>query len=88
MEVDERQNLKKVAAPQAGLHFVAGVAQTIPFADASFDLALMLKSRTMCRWRRWDGRWAKWPAYCARAACCTSRSRRMTARGLIRPQRV
>ncbi len=44
VEVDERQHAKNLAAPQAGLHFVAGVAQDIPFLDASFDLALMLKS--------------------------------------------
>jgi len=44
LEVDERQHAKNLAAPQAGLHFLAGVAQVIPFADASFDLVLMLKS--------------------------------------------
>jgi SAM-dependent methyltransferase len=44
LEVDQRQHAKNLAAPQAGLHFMAGVAQAIPFADASFDLALMLKS--------------------------------------------
>ena len=44
VEVDQRQHAKNIAAPQAGLHFVAGVAQDIPFPDASFDLALMLKS--------------------------------------------
>ncbi len=44
LEIDERQHAKNLAAPQAGLHFMAGVAQTIPSADASFDLALMLKS--------------------------------------------
>ncbi len=44
LEVDERQHAKNLAAPQAGLHFMAGVAQAIPFGDASFDLALMLKS--------------------------------------------
>jgi SAM-dependent methyltransferase len=44
MEVDERQHAKNLAAPQSGLHFVAGGAEAIPFADASFDLALMLKS--------------------------------------------
>lgn len=44
LEVDERQHAKNLAAPQAGLHFVAGGAQAIPFPDASFDLALMLKS--------------------------------------------
>lgn len=44
LEVDERQHAKNLASPQPGLHFVAGAAQAIPFADASFDLALMLKS--------------------------------------------
>jgi SAM-dependent methyltransferase len=44
LEVDERQHAKNLASPQRGLHFVAGGAQAIPFADASFDLALMLKS--------------------------------------------
>ena len=44
LEVDERQHAKNLAAPQPGLHFAAGVAQAIPLADASFDLALMLKS--------------------------------------------
>lgn len=44
LEVDERQHAKNLAAPQPGLQFVAAGAQSIPFADASFDLALMLKS--------------------------------------------
>ncbi|MCB1625852.1 MAG: methyltransferase domain-containing protein [Pseudomonadales bacterium] len=44
VEVDERQHAKSLAAPQARLQFVAGVAQAIPSADAEFDLALMLKS--------------------------------------------
>lgn len=44
LEVDERQHAKNLAAPQAGLTFVAAGAQAIPFPDASFDLALMLKS--------------------------------------------
>ena len=44
LEVDERQHAKNLASPQDGLHFVAAGAQSIPFADASFDLALMLKS--------------------------------------------
>jgi len=44
LEVDERQHAKNIAAPQAGLRFVAGGAEAIPFPDASFDLALMLKS--------------------------------------------
>lgn len=44
MEVDERQHAKNIAARQDHLHFVAGVAEAIPFPDARFDLALMLKS--------------------------------------------
>lgn len=44
LEVDERQHAKNLAAPQAGLGFVAAGAQAIPCPDASFDLALMLKS--------------------------------------------
>lgn len=44
LEVDERQHAKNLAAPQAGLLFIAAGAQAIPFPDASFDLALMLKS--------------------------------------------
>ncbi len=44
LEVDERQHAKNLASPRPGLSFVAGGAQAIPFADASFDVALMLKS--------------------------------------------
>jgi SAM-dependent methyltransferase len=44
LEVDERQHAKNLASPQAGLDFVAAGAQAIPFPDASFDLAMMLKS--------------------------------------------
>lgn len=44
LEVDQRQHAKNLAAPQSGLEFVAAGAQAIPFPDASFDLALMLKS--------------------------------------------
>ena len=44
LEVDERQHAKNLAAPAERLQFVAGGAQAIPFADASFDLVLMLKS--------------------------------------------
>jgi ubiquinone/menaquinone biosynthesis C-methylase UbiE len=44
LEVDERQHAKNLAAPQDGLSFVAAGAQAVPFPDASFDLALMLKS--------------------------------------------
>lgn len=44
LEVDERQHAKNLLAPQPGLHFVPAGAQAIPFDDAQFDLALMLKS--------------------------------------------
>ena len=44
LEVDVRQHAKNLAAPQERLSFVAAGAQSIPFPDASFDLALMLKS--------------------------------------------
>jgi SAM-dependent methyltransferase len=44
LEVDQRQHAKNLAAPQPGLRFVAAGAQAVPFPDASFDLALMLKS--------------------------------------------
>lgn len=44
LEVDARQHAQNLAAPQPGLQFVAAGAQAIPFPDASFDLALMLKS--------------------------------------------
>ena len=44
LEVDERQHAKNLAAPRPGLRFVAAGAEAIPFADASFDVALMLKS--------------------------------------------
>ena len=44
LEVDERQHAKNLASPQAGLDFFEAGAQEIPFSDASFDLALMLKS--------------------------------------------
>lgn len=44
LEVDERQHALNLAAPQERLTFVAAGAQAIPCADASFDLALMLKS--------------------------------------------
>lgn len=44
LEVDERQHAKNLASPQAGLAFLAGGAQAIPAADATFDLAIMLKS--------------------------------------------
>lgn len=44
LEVDTRQHAKNLASPQPGLDFVEAGAQSLPFADASFDLALMLKS--------------------------------------------
>lgn len=44
LEVDQRQHAKNLAAPQPGLRFVAAAAQAVPFPDASFDLAVMLKS--------------------------------------------
>jgi ubiquinone/menaquinone biosynthesis C-methylase UbiE len=44
LEVDERQHARNLALSQSGLHFVTGAAQAIPLADASFDLALMLRS--------------------------------------------
>ena len=44
LEVDQRQHAKNLLSPQPGLNFVAAGAQAIPFAPASFDLALMLKS--------------------------------------------
>jgi ubiquinone/menaquinone biosynthesis C-methylase UbiE len=45
LEVDERQMAKNLSAPAtAGLDFVKAGAQSIPFADACFDGALMLKS--------------------------------------------
>lgn len=45
LEVDERQHAKNMAAPtQPGLSFDRAGAQDIPFADARFDGALMLKS--------------------------------------------
>lgn len=44
LEVDERQHAKNLAAPATGLTFMLGGAEAIPLGDASFDLALMLKS--------------------------------------------
>ena len=44
LEVDAVQHAKNLATPQDGLTFVVAGAQAVPFADASFDLALMLKS--------------------------------------------
>lgn len=44
LEVDERQHAKNLLKPQERLTFVPAGAQAIPFDDATFDLALMLKS--------------------------------------------
>lgn len=44
LEVDEVQQAKNFASPQEGLEFITSGAQSIPFPDASFDLAMMLKS--------------------------------------------
>lgn len=43
-EVDQRQHAKNLAAPMLRLRFMAGGAESIACPDASFDLALMLKS--------------------------------------------
>ena len=44
LEVDARQHAKNLADSRDRLSFVEAPAQAIPFAAASFDLALMLKS--------------------------------------------
>lgn len=44
LEVDALQHAKNLAAPQDRLTFLAAGAQAIPLPDASFDVALMLKS--------------------------------------------
>jgi ubiquinone/menaquinone biosynthesis C-methylase UbiE len=44
LEVDERQHAKNLLRPQQRLQFVQAGAQAIPYGDAQFDLALMLKS--------------------------------------------
>jgi ubiquinone/menaquinone biosynthesis C-methylase UbiE len=44
LEVDERQHAKNLAAPAERLQFLRAGAEAMPFADASFDGALMLKS--------------------------------------------
>src|SRR5664279_3835476 len=44
LEVDARQHAKNLAEPQENLTFIAAGAEAIPLADASIDLALMLKS--------------------------------------------
>ena len=44
LEVDSIQHEKNLQNPQQGLTFIAAGAQEIPFGDATFDLAIMLKS--------------------------------------------
>ena len=44
LEVDSVQHRKNIARPAEGIRFVEAGAQSIPEDDASFDLALMLKS--------------------------------------------
>jgi len=44
LEVDAVQHAKNLAATQERLLFMAGSAEAVPFPDASFDGALMLKS--------------------------------------------
>lgn len=44
LEVDRVQLRRNGQQTQAGMAFMAGSAQAIPFADAGFDLVLMLKS--------------------------------------------
>ncbi|MDE2081654.1 MAG: class I SAM-dependent methyltransferase [Burkholderiales bacterium] len=44
VEVDERQLAKNLSSPTERLRFEHAGAQALPFADASFDGALMLKS--------------------------------------------
>ena len=44
LDVDLRQLGRNLASPRPGLRFVAAGAQALPFADACFGLALMLKS--------------------------------------------
>lgn len=44
LEVDERQHARNLAAPVERLSFVQAGAEAIPFPDARFDLAIMLKS--------------------------------------------
>ena len=44
LEVDQQQHAKNVSAPMGPMRFLLAGAQAIPLPDASFDLALMLKS--------------------------------------------
>jgi SAM-dependent methyltransferase len=44
LEVDTVQHRKNLAQPQPGITFIEAGAQAVPFEDASFDMAIMLKS--------------------------------------------
>lgn len=44
LEVDAVQHAKNVSSPQERLLFMAGSAEAVPFPDAGFDGAMMLKS--------------------------------------------
>ena len=44
LEVDAVQHTKNLESPQVGLSFVDAGAQSVPFPDATFDVAMMLKS--------------------------------------------
>ncbi len=44
LEVDKIQHAANVSAPAPRMQFVESGAQAIPFGDATFDLAIMLKS--------------------------------------------
>ena len=44
LEIDAIQHRKNLGQPQAGIEFIEAGAQAVPFADASFDVAVMLKS--------------------------------------------
>lgn len=44
LEVDQIQHAKNLVNLQEGLRFIAACAEAIPFPDAGFELALMLKS--------------------------------------------
>ena len=44
LEVDAVQHAKNLAKPQAGITFVTAGAESVPCPDASFDVAMMLKS--------------------------------------------
>lgn len=44
LEVDKQQHAKNLAHPHTGLNFMLASATSVPCANASFDLAIMLKS--------------------------------------------